>query len=92
MLFIKVETYLIVVMLVQYFVNFGSRKFVEWLVILKLYNELKLESMSIQVTPMGHIQLPTTIVHFCWRHNEFPSFVRYVFVKAKYIFIVVKIY
>jgi hypothetical protein len=47
MLFIEVETYLSIVMLVHYFVNFGFRKFVERLVILKLYNELKLESMFI---------------------------------------------
>jgi hypothetical protein len=65
MLFIEVETYLTIVMLVHCFVHFGSRKFVERLVILKLYNELKLEFMFIQVTPMGHIQSPTKVVHFC---------------------------
>jgi hypothetical protein len=54
MLFAEGKKYLIVQGLVRYYVNLGYRKFVEQFVMLKLYNELKVESITIKVNVLYH--------------------------------------
>ncbi len=41
--------------LVCYYVNLGYGKYVDQFVILKLYNELKLESMAIKIITLGSL-------------------------------------
>jgi hypothetical protein len=54
MLFAEGKKYLIVRGLVRYYVNMGYRKFMEQFVMVKLYNELKVESITIKVSVLYH--------------------------------------
>jgi hypothetical protein len=54
MLFAEGEKYLIAQGLVRYYINLGYRKFMEQLVTLELYNELKMESLTIKESVIYH--------------------------------------
>jgi hypothetical protein len=54
MLFAEGEKYLIAQGLVWYYINLGYRKFMEQLVTLEFYNELKVESLAIKESVIYH--------------------------------------
>jgi hypothetical protein len=54
---IEVETNLVAYQLLHYYVNLGYRKWVEQFVTAKLYNKLKLESITIKVSTLHHCSI-----------------------------------
>jgi hypothetical protein len=53
----KVKTNLVAYRLFRYCVNLGSEQWVEQFVITELYNELKLESITIKVNTLHHCNI-----------------------------------